>query len=143
MNNLRQISVILYRLKRDFGSPIQLRNPNTSSVNRETGVVDLSYDSISIPRAIVLPAKAVPSFVYDLSYLTANKNFSYGGFFGSHTRTIIVDGKDLVDDFLIKEKTEAIFEESVHILKDFNPTVTNKSYLLTVTTLSSLEKVDE
>jgi len=142
MNNLRQINTILYRLKRNYSCDVKLRNRISSEVNRETGVLDMSYEALDI-RAIVLPAKAVSSFVYDLSYVAANRNFTYGGFFGSHTRTVIVDGIDLVDGFLVKEKTEVIFEESVHVLKDFHPTATNRSFLLTVTTLSSLEKVDE
>ena len=143
MNNLRQINTILYRLKKDYGIPVDLRNLIDSEVNRETGVVSINYDTLKIKKAIVLPAKAIPSFVYDLSYIAANRNFSYGGFFGSHTRTVIVDGVDLKDDFLIKEKTEAIFENAIHVLKDYHPTATNRSVLLTLTTLSSMEKADE
>jgi hypothetical protein len=143
MNNLRQITAILYRLKRNYGGEVKLRNRLYSDVDRKTGKLDVNYDTITIRKAIILPAKAVPSFVYDLAYTAAGRNFTYGGLFGSHTRNVIVDGVDLIEDFLVKEKTEVLFEQSIHVLKDFRPTATNLSFLLTVTTLSSLEKVDE
>ena len=139
MNNLRQINTILYRLKRNYGVAVKLRNRIYSNVNRETGTADVNYDTISVRKAVVLPAKAIPSFVYSL----LASNFKYGGFFGSHTRTVIVDGVDVIEDFLVKEKTEVLFEQSIHVLKDYYPTAANRSFLLTVTTLSSLEKVDE
>lgn len=141
MNNLRQISTILYKLKKDYGGPIDLRNPTDNVVNRQTGSISINYDAIHIKRAIILPAKITPSFVYDLSYAAANRNFSYGAFFGSHLRNVIVDGKDLLDDFLIKEKTEALFENAIYVLKDYHPTAGLRSYLLALSSLSSMETV--
>ena len=137
MNNLRQISTILYKLKKDYGGPIDLRNPIDSTVNRQTGSISINYDTIKIKKAIILPAKITPSFVYDLS----PSNFKYGGFFGSHLRNVIVDGQDLSDDFLIKEKTEALFENAIYVLKDYYPTAGLRSYLLAVSSLSSMETV--
>jgi len=135
MNNLRQINVILYQLKKNFGMTIDLRNPTDSDVNRVTGNIHTDYDVVKIKRAIVLPAKVTPSFVYGL----VPANFSYGGFFGSHLRNVIVDGNDLEESFLIKEKTEALFENAIHVLKDFSPTAGKKSYILSLSTLSNTE----
>lgn len=139
MNNLRQISTILYKLKKDYGGPIDLRNQIETVVNRKTGNISIDYDTVKIRRAIILPARVTPSFIYDLSYTAANRNFSYGGLFGSHLRNVIVDGKDLSDDFLIKEKTEALFENAIYVLKDYYPTAGPRSYILALSSLSSME----
>ena len=141
-NNLRQIRSILYQLKKDYGASIDLRNPFPDEVDRETGVVNIQYDIVKIKKAIVLPVKAIPSFVYGLSFAAANRNFSYGGIYGVHTRNIIVEGKDVADDFLIKEKTQAILDSELYVLKDYIEAGSKIAYLLTVTTLSSLEKVN-
>ena len=137
MNNLRQINTILYKLKKDYGGSIDLRNQIESIVDRQTGSISINYDTVKIRRAIILPAKITPSFVYDLS----PSNFSYGGFFGSHLRNVSVDGKDLLENFLIKEKTEALFENAIYVLKDYYPTAGLRSYLLAVSSLSSMETV--
>ena len=135
MNNLRQINVILYQLKKNFGVAIDLRNRISSEVNRKTGNISKDYDVIPIRRAIVLPARVTPAFVYGL----LPSNFKYGGFFGSHLRNVIVDGNDLSDGFLIKEKTEALFENAIHVLKDFFPTAENRGFILSLSTLSNTE----
>jgi hypothetical protein len=143
MGNLRQIKNIIYQLKKDYGTRMSLRNPTSSDQDRKTGTVLVSYQILKIRRGIWLPEKLVPSFVYDLSFIAANKNFTYGGLFGAGSRVVIVDGKDVPSTFIIKEDTQLVIDKVVYSIKNVDQIVNRLGYLLTVTTLSSLESSDE
>ena len=142
MSNLRQIKNILYQLKKDWGIAMDLRN-QTSVVDRKTGMTQKSYVSTPVRRGILLPVKLTPSFVYDLSFIAANKNFTYGGLFGAGSRVVIVDGSDVPSTFTVKEDTQLIIAKAVYSVKNVETLVNKLGYLLTVTTLSNLENVDE
>lgn len=93
--NLRQIRNILYRLKREFGVPLVLHTISSyAEPNLETGTTDIQTTSINIRRAIKLNVKLQRTFVYDLSFIAANKNFTTGGLFDKYDNVIIVDAHD-------------------------------------------------
>ena len=142
MGNLRQVKNTLYQLKKDWGVKTDLRN-QLSVVDRKTGVTQKSFVSHSIRRGILLPVTLTPSFIYDLSFIAANKNFTYGGLFGVGSRVVILDGSDVPSTFTIKEDTQLIIAKAVYSVKNVNTLVNKIGFLLTVTTLSNLENVDE
>ncbi len=86
---------VLYSLKRKYGTPARIRRLKTVANDIETGVQDKVYDIIDIKRAILMPEEMIRKFLYDLSFIAANKNFTYGGFFDNVSRIILIDGKDL------------------------------------------------
>ena len=90
----RQIRLILYRLKRTFGRSVTLRS-RTVTYTVSTGVGVPTNTDVTIKRCIVLPTSALRNFAYDLSFIAANKNFTYGGFFDLNTQMFIIDVKDL------------------------------------------------
>lgn len=99
---------VLYKLKRSYGTPVDYYKISSHDVNPETGVKTTVEDVIHIRRAIVLRAREFRSFVYDLAFISANKDFTEGGFFDPEDRNIILDAKDLpkgfdpnTDDYLI------------------------------------------
>jgi hypothetical protein len=143
MGNLRQVKNILYQLKKDWGVSMQLRNPASSDLDRKIGTVLTAYQILKIRKGIWLPAKLSPTFIYDLSFIAANKNFTYGGLFGANLRVVIVDGHDVPKTFTIKENTQLVVEKSVYVVKNIEKLVNRLGYLLTVTTLSNLESSDE
>ena len=69
--------------------------------NLETGAITRDLTYVKIRRGVLLPQRVTREFVYDLSFIAANKNFTYGGFFQEGDRYIIVDAKDLPRDFEI------------------------------------------
>jgi len=129
-NNLRQISVILYRLKRSYGMSITVCSPIVNDTDLRTGVIERKYRKIKIRRAIVLPANATRDFVYDLSYIAANKNFTYGGYFDVEGRIIIIDNKDMPKDFSLSKNDHIEFNDDQYELKSFVKTADDKSYLI-------------
>lgn len=110
-NTLRQISLIIYKLKREFGIPATLRRVRTHSNNVRTGISTVDYEEISIRRMVFLPRRNVSDFVYDLSFIAANKNFTYGAYFDTNDRAIIIDIKDLPTSYRKPNKTQEITTE--------------------------------
>ena|ERR1019366_8517656 len=93
---------VLYRLKRSYGQPLSVHYQVSSSVNLETGAKDIGLGSVAIARAILLPADEHKAVKYDIGYLKANSNFTYGGQFTTGIRPVIIDCKDLPIDFTIR-----------------------------------------
>lgn len=94
-NVLRQVKVIIYRLKRNYGIPARIMVDESLDQNLQTGVITRQERVININRAIVVTPKMARDFAYDLSFIAANKNFTYGGFYDVSKRNMIVDTKDL------------------------------------------------
>jgi hypothetical protein len=118
MSNLRQTRVLLYRLKRLFGKPLVLKNTTSATQNLETGVITPTYVTVSIARAIVLSASQKKDFAYDLSYIAANKNFTYGAFFTTKERLIIIEQRDLPTSFRVTVHTFCVFDGRRWDVKD-------------------------
>ena len=117
-NNLRQITAIIYNLKRQYGRRIWLYYPQTITNDVETGEMAVTPIVISIKRAIVLDAKTARDFVYDLSFVAANKNFTYGGHFDAAKRMFIVDMKDIPKTFIIDIHTWVAYAGKLYVIKE-------------------------
>jgi hypothetical protein len=98
----------IYKLKRSFGVPIEYYKINSHSTDLESGVFATTHTCIPIAKAVVLRAREFRSFVYDLAYISANKDFTEGGFFDPQDRRVLLDVSDLplgfnpaVDDYFI------------------------------------------
>lgn len=89
------IRKVVYRLKREFGLPITIVQQTNETADLTTGDKSVTKVAVPVARAILLPRKAQGSFKYDIGYLKANSNFTYGGFFNDATREVIIDRKDL------------------------------------------------
>ena len=91
----RQVRQILRKLKRDFPSNIVVYLLQSQTEDPATGVLEKVWKRVPIRRAVVLPAQETRSFVYDLSFIAANKNFTYGGLFDSANRRFLIDRDDM------------------------------------------------
>ena len=130
---LRQIKRILYRLKRQFGQEIVYSRNTTNTVNYRTGAITRAGTDVTIKRAIVLPARMIRSFEYDLTYIAANKNFTYGGFYDDSSRLIIVDRKDLKASALTPRINDTVeFNGRSWLVKQVVSLDINYGYALTV-----------
>lgn len=93
----------------------------SSEVDPVTGETVTEVTTTQIKRAVVLRAREFRSFVYDLAFISANKDFTTGGFFDPEDRKIIIDAKDLplnfepnVDDFCIFQNEKYEVKEVFH-----------------------------
>ncbi|MDB4726353.1 hypothetical protein OAF54_02860 [bacterium] len=139
-NNLREVSKIIYRLKRQFGLRLDYYIPTGDDHDVETGEINRSYTVHSIKRAILLPSRIDRSFVYDLTFIAANNNFVGGGFFDIKNRVILIDGKDIKFEPTLNDHVE--FEDDRYEIKEINQLAGKHAYLLRVQAIDSGEAVN-
>jgi len=107
-------------MKRTYGLPITLYSQTLGVTDPKTGKKSSTYQRAEIRRAIVQPARHTTSFVYDLSYISANKDFTTGGFFDTSDRRVIIDGKDLPLDWEMDLDQFVVFNNKRYDLKSIN-----------------------
>jgi len=106
------ISKVIYQLKRQYGQSIDLYVQVSAVADPSTGRNTEVETVWSIRKAAVLPSDVVRQFAYDLSFIAANKNFTYGGVFTEASKALLVDNRDLpigykcnlVDRFVINHR---------------------------------------
>jgi hypothetical protein len=88
---------ILYTLEREFGTDIDIMKlTDSGTYNPETGRTTADvYDKHSVKRALVFPYTMDVKFIYDLSYISANRNFVSGGLFERADATIVINRRTL------------------------------------------------
>jgi len=140
-NVLRQITVILYRLKRQFGLPTNIYQYDSQTHNVETGEIQRKYNLYQVRRAPVLPDNLDRSFVYDLTYIAANNNFVGGAYFDRKIRTIIFDAKDLPKDFAFHMDDHVEFDDQRYEIVKITALEKKKGFLLRVEGITNSETV--
>lgn len=141
MYQLRFISQVLYNLKRRYGQKITIVRPTAQTVDPTTGATTETSTSIIVRLAIVLPQKMKRDFDYDLSYVAANKNFTYGGFFDVGDRYIIVDRKDLVKDYQPSLDHRVIIGSDIYEVVTFEKFELDAGYIFALKTLTGANQV--
>ena len=100
------LSNSIYSLKRRYGTSVTYHSFVSATKDLDAGEIAQVVLSLSIRQAVVLPEKMARRFIYDLAYVAANKNFTYGGFFDAKESVVAVDSVDLgviipkVDDII-------------------------------------------
>lgn len=97
----REMRQLLYPIKRRRGEPVQVHQIDDNDVNLQSGAITKSYLTYKIKKAIVLPVDTNRSFVYDLAFIAANKNFTGGGFFNKLNTIVIIDMQELPTGIIV------------------------------------------
>lgn len=98
-NNAREITKVIYHLKMRWGFTLTYLEPTSQTQNPRTGEISRTYTQHTIKRAVVLPTNLHRSFVYDLAYIAAGKNFTEGAYFDKNLKRIIIDTKEFPSGF--------------------------------------------
>ena len=140
-NRLRQVHVLLYKLKRLFGKKVTLREPLTNTNNVQTGVITRTYTLHVIQRAILFPTAETRTFSYDLSYIAANKNFTYGGFYEKNDRLMIVMKRRLPTGVSINTDWDILVgtANDEYEIKDVSLSENDEAYLMKVTRVQTAD----
>jgi hypothetical protein len=142
-NVLRQIKKIIYRLKRQYGIVMYITYMNSADeYNLETGQITRDLISIKVRRGIVLPNRLAKDFEYDLSFIAANKNFTYGGIFEKGERIIVIDADDLPSGFQITTEMYVVYSNRRYEIKDATLAEENKAWLLHIKEVSNTDNFD-
>ena len=107
--NVLFIRDLIYRLKQDFGQRMELYVPTTTSQNIETGVQTICKKVFRIPRVVLLTSVLQRRFVHDVAFLTAGRNFAFGGLFDENNRTVILDAHDVPKNIQIDDSCYFIY----------------------------------
>ena len=114
------MSAVIYNLKQKQGRFAALYHPTTTTRNLQTGKTVRNFTITKIKKVVVAPQRVFISFQYDLAYIAANKNFTYGGLYDLSSRTIIVDRRDLPTGYSpTNNSDEFILEEGRYVVKEF------------------------
>lgn len=98
----REIHRIFYALERKLGVEASLYKVTSQSPNFETGRLNVTTSVMRIPRFITCSMEEAHKFEYDLGYLAANKNFTYGGLYEPGDRLGLFSGRNLPEGFRVE-----------------------------------------
>lgn len=91
----RETRLAVYTLKRARGQAVTLCRTVNNDTDFTTGRNSEDLRKIHIRRGVFLPSRGLRDFAYDLSFIAANKNFTYGGFFDKKMRRLLLDVRDI------------------------------------------------
>ena len=109
---LKFIKNVIYKLERSYGRAVDFHIVDQHQTDPVTGNKTSVLQVIKINRAVILRARESRSFVYDLAYISANKDFTTGGFFDPEDRRIIIRSEYLnghvpeIDDYIVVDNKE-------------------------------------
>jgi hypothetical protein len=132
MNQLRMIKQTIYALNREYGRPIVIVRPTVTKRDFKDGCLETETNKIKVRRAIVLPSNGLRDFDYDLSFIAANKNFTYGALFQKTFRNIIIEIKRVPKDFVIDHETHVEFDGKRWEIKKFHKVEETKAWEMVV-----------
>lgn len=117
-NNLRQNKIILYNLKKEFGTSLKFKRQISREVDFDTGKMVTEYETVPVLKAVVLPIMEARTFSYPLAYIAANRNFTYGALFDKRETSVIIDRKDLPKDYEININDRVVYGGSYYEITD-------------------------
>jgi hypothetical protein len=111
MANLAFIQRVLYKLKQNYGFPLDLYKTLESSDNLETGRKSVRRARYTVKRAIILTAAELQrQFHNAMNFVAADKRFSVGGFYDTESLYVLIDRRDLPRGFEITLEDFAIHD---------------------------------
>jgi len=114
MYGRNDIKKVIYELKKKYSEKLIWHEFIDSSVDYLTGETTYNWVPHKIRRAILFPSQIDRGFKYSLSYIAANKNFTYGGLFDTSITKVLIDLKDFPQAFQKRE-----INKSDKIVMDF------------------------
>lgn len=88
------IKNVLYKLKLDYGTPIDIYRYGSQIIDTRTGEIEKPKIVINLSLAVVLDEGSKRQFVPSL-----DRNFAYGGYFDTAKHVCVIDAADVPVDF--------------------------------------------
>lgn len=101
-NLIRFIRRCIKQMKKEYGNPITIYRLDSVTTNYDTGVKTHARTSVSIKRAVVLPATLTREVIQTISIISANKQLVQGGLFYPGVRRFIIDRSDVSSSYSIE-----------------------------------------
>lgn len=139
MNQLIFIRELLYELKRDYGVPVEFFRDRSSSTNLQTGLKVVDKYNFIIQKVIKINSNAIRDAIYNAAFTQADRNFTYGATFDKTTERLIVDSRDIVNNFMFELEDYATIGNNRYIVKSIESLRSNAGYILTVNSIEGDE----
>lgn len=127
--NTRFIRRILYSLKKRYGGHVTFHR-DSEQLDLKTGKKIVTKEIFQISKAIILPNDIQQKFVYDLSFIANNKEFTTGGIFDTGPRRVILDSKDL-NGYVPQDRDYFTFDGVRYNVVRFSRFEFNTGYIIT------------
>lgn len=125
----REIRGILYSLKRRFGVPVDYYQVTTGTPNVETGERGADVrDKTAFRRVPVFHVTSSLRFEYDLSFIAANKNFTYGALFEVGDAVFLFD--EFPTDFDPQTDDQIIYLDQAYAVHRWDRIDTKAGFLI-------------
>lgn len=131
-NQLVFIRRVLYTLKKEYGTPMDIYQFISVAIDPKTGKRTAERRRIQIRKAIILPSVISRKFSYDLAYIAANKNFTYGANYDINSRTVIVEANDIPEGVEIVNDNYVVIEGHRYEIRIVERLEHEYGYLLTI-----------
>lgn len=126
----REVRLLLYTLERKWGVPADLYKVVVGTPNYETGNTATTKTKYHVPKLVTHETKFDQKFEYDLSYLAANKNFTYGGVYIPGDRLAILNSKYLPSTFQLSVEDHLIYGGKRYAIQRFEELDAKAGWLL-------------
>lgn len=101
---------MVYFLQREYGQSISLRRTENDATDLVTGQQYSDLIIVDIKRAAFLPAQIARQFARTQTDTSRDQDFSYGGFFDTRTRFILINRRDIPNTFPIDQNMHLVFD---------------------------------
>lgn len=136
MMNVLFIRDLIYRLKQDYGQPMDLYVPTESNTDYATGKQIVSRRRFRVARVILLTQVLQRRFVHDVPFLTAGRQWAFGGLFDEGTRTVILAGTDVPKNILINDSCYFNYDNIRYDVVKCEKIEHNAAYVITMKSLN-------
>lgn len=89
----QRLKGLLYRLKRDYGNPIEIYKQGTPTLDTQTGVRTVPKTVTNVTAA-VLPAKFARDTFRNVAVTGSNREFAFGGAYDTSLRVFLIQSSD-------------------------------------------------
>lgn len=96
MSKLVFVSRVINRLRIRYGVPMDYYYPTTNIFDVASGGVSRTYSVLNMKKVLILPTSLQRDFDYDIAFLAANKNFTFGAFFDKDNVVVLIKYADLL-----------------------------------------------
>lgn len=131
MANVAFVKRVLYKLKRNYGYPLDLYKILETSEDVATGKKTVRRARHHLHKAIILTAAELKrQYQYDMSYVAVNQRFSYGAFYDTEALFLIIDCVDLPRGLVLTLDDFAIYKHKRYNFDKVEPLEQNLAYMI-------------
>jgi hypothetical protein len=130
----RFIRKTIYSLKRKYGTEVTYFRLNSSNTDYDTGEKIVDTTAYRITKCAALPAKLARELTKNVSMISGNKLFAWGGTYDAAVRVFIIDSYDLPRGFVPEMDDYIVYNGYRYSIKDVTIFEQHAGWIITAKT---------